>query len=189
MERLTMDGTLKAAAQLAATLIAAAMLIAGGYLIGRSTQPQPRQPHEVIRVDTLTVHDTITKIRPVSEVRRVVGRVAVPVTAPVADTAATPVAVDTVQQPDTTYVYLEREQVEWSDSLATVWASGIQPHVDSVRHYTQKQIITQQVAVPVPVRRRWGIGVQVGYGASRDGLTPYIGIGVSYNFVTFGKAR
>lgn len=176
MERLTMDGTLKAAAQLAATLIAAAMLIAGGYLIGRSTQPQPVQPREIIRVDTLTVRDTITQIRPVFEVRRVVERVSVPVT-------------DTVQLHDTTYVYLEREQVEWSDSLATVWASGIQPHVDSIRHYTQKQIITQQVAVPVPVRRRWGIGVQVGYGASRDGLTPYIGVGVSYNFVTFGKAR
>lgn len=176
MERLTMNGTLKAAAQLAAILIAAAMLIAGGYLIGRSTQPQPRQPHEIIRVDTLTVRDTITQIRPISEVLRVIERVAVPVT-------------DTVQLHDTTYVYLEREQVEWSDSLATVWASGIQPRVDSVRHYTQQQIITQQVAVPVHVRRRWGIGVQAGYGASREGLTPYIGVGVSYNFVTFGKAR
>jgi len=176
MELLKMNGTLKSAAQLAAILIAAAMLIAGGYLIGRSTQPQPRQPHEIIHVDTLTVHDTITQIRPISEVRRVIDRVPVPVT-------------DTVQLHDTTYVYLEREQVEWSDSLATVWASGIQPRVDSVRHYTQKQIITQQVAVPVPVRRRWGIGVQAGYGASRGGLTPYIGIGVSYNFVTFGKAR
>lgn len=176
MERLTMNGTLKAAAQLAAILLAAALLLGGGYLLGRSTQPQPRQPHEIIRVDTLTVHDTITKIRPVSEVRRVVERVAVPVT-------------DTVRMHDTTYVYLEREQVEWSDSLATVWASGIQPHVDSVRHYTQKQIITQQVALPVPVRRRWGIGVQAGYGASRDGLTPYVGVGVTYNLVTFGKAR
>jgi len=176
MERLTMDGTLKAAAQLAAILLAAALLIGGGYLLGRRTQPQPSQPHEIIRVDTLTVRDTITQIRPVFEVRRVVERVAVPVT-------------DTVQLHDTAYVYLEREQVEWSDSLATVWASGIQPRVDSVRHYTQKQIITQQVAVPVQVRRRWGIGVQAGYGASRDGLTPYIGVGVSYNFVTFGKAR
>lgn len=176
MELLTMNGTLKSAAQLAAILLAAALILGGGYLLGRRTQPQPVKPHEIIRVDTLTVHDTITKIRPVSEVRRVVKRVPVPVT-------------DTVRLHDTTYVYLEREQVEWSDSLATVWASGIQPRVDSVRHYTQKQIVTQQVAVPVPVRRRWGIGVQAGYGVSSDGLTPYIGVGVTYNLVTFGKAR
>lgn len=176
MERLTMNGTLKAAAQFAAILLAAALLIGGGYLLGRRTQPQPCQPHEIIGADTLTIRDSITQKRPVSEVRRVIKRVPVPVT-------------DTLIVHDTLYVYLEREQVEWSDSLATVWASGIQPRVDSVRHYTQKQIITQQVAVPVPVRRRWGIGVQAGYGASRDGLTPYVGVGVTYNIVTFGKAR
>lgn len=174
MERLTMNETLHAAAQLAATLLAAAMLIAGGYLIGRSTQPQPVQPHEIIRVDTLTVHDTITRIRPVYEARRVVEKEYVPVT-------------DTVQLRDTTYVLMDREQVEWSDSLATVWASGIRPRIDSVRHYTARQIVTQQVAVPVTVRHRWGIGVQAGYGAGKEGLTPYIGVGVSYNIVTFGR--
>lgn len=29
-------------------------------------------------------------------------------------------------------------------------------------------------------RKNWGIGIQVGYGASKDGLSPYLGIGISY---------
>ena len=169
-----MNGTLKAAAQLAAILLAAALLIGGGYLLGRRNAPAPPQPHEVLRVDTLTVRDTIKQIRPVYEVRKVVERVAVPVT-------------DTVRLHDTTFIYLEREQVEWRDSLATVWASGIQPRIDSVRHYSATHYITREVAVPVPVSRRWGIGVQAGYGAGKDGLTPYVGVGISYNLVTFGN--
>jgi hypothetical protein len=31
----------------------------------------------------------------------------------------------------------------------------------------------------------WGIGFQFGYGATRDGLSPYMGIGLSYNILTF----
>lgn len=36
-----------------------------------------------------------------------------------------------------------------------------------------------------PKPKRFGIGAQVGYGVSTTGLTPYIGLGISYNLLTF----
>lgn len=106
--------------------------------------------------------------------KRVVEYVKVPVT-------------DTLHLHDTAYVVLPREQVEWSDSLATVWASGILPQVDSVRHYTSTVYITKEVPVEVKVRPRWSVGVTAGYGAGKDGLTPFVGAGITYNVLTFGR--
>lgn len=33
--------------------------------------------------------------------------------------------------------------------------------------------------------KKWGIGLQVGYGMSKDGLSPYVGIGGTYNLISF----
>lgn len=33
--------------------------------------------------------------------------------------------------------------------------------------------------------KKWGIGLQVGYGVSKDGLSPYVGIGGTYNLISF----
>ena len=36
-----------------------------------------------------------------------------------------------------------------------------------------------------PKPKRFGMGAQIGYGVSTTGLTPYIGLGISYNLLTF----
>lgn len=137
--------------------------LALGFMVGRGcVKTPPCEPPEV-RVDTLTVRDTIVAYKPIVTVRRVVDTMEVPV--PVRDT-------------DTIFVQLPREQLEWSDSLATIWVSGYRPAVDSVRHYTQTQIVTVTERTPAP---RWALGIQAGVGAGRAGLTPYVGVGVSYN--------
>ena len=93
---------------------------------------------------------------------------------------------DTVRMHDTTFVVLDRERVEWRDSLCTVWASGVRPSVDSVRHYVTERVITNTVTVPGPRKvTRWGVGVQAGYGVSDKGLTPYVGVGLSYNLLAW----
>jgi hypothetical protein len=33
--------------------------------------------------------------------------------------------------------------------------------------------------------KRWGIGVQLGVGGCKDGFSPYIGLGISYNLFSF----
>lgn len=33
--------------------------------------------------------------------------------------------------------------------------------------------------------KRWGIGIQAGYGMTRAGLSPYVGVGICYNLFSF----
>ncbi len=154
--------------------IAIAVLI--GFLIGQK-HPQ-KSPVEPIKekVDTLLIFDTITLTKPVFVEKIQLDSVYMPVT-------------DTLWKHDTLYVYLEREQIQWQDSLCRVYASGINPQVDSVTHFVQETIVTREISVPVKVKSRWGLGIQVGYGAGINGkqvyLTPYVGVGISYNILSW----
>ena len=154
--------------------IAVAVLI--GFLIGQQ-HPQ-KSPVEPIKekVDTLLIFDTITLTKPVFVEKIQLDSVYMPVT-------------DTLWKHDTLYVYLVREQIQWQDSLCRVYASGINPQVDSVTHFVQETIITREISVPVKVKSRWGLGIQVGYGAGVNGkqvyLTPYVGVGISYNILSW----
>lgn len=159
--------------QLAVLALALAAALAVGFALGRRTRTSAPQTVTKIVRDTLTVRDTITVSTPVYLTRREIRRDTVAVT-------------DTLRVRDTLVVVLPREQVEWRDSLVTVWASGIRPTVDSVRHYTRTEIVTQTVTVPGPRKvSRWGLGVQAGYGVSDKGLTPYVGVGLSYNILAW----
>ena len=154
--------------------IAVAVLI--GFLIGQQ-HPQ-KSPVEPIKekVDTLLIFDTITLTKPVFVEKIQLDSVYMPVT-------------DTLWKHDTLYVYLEREQIQWQDSLCRVYASGINPQVDSVTHFVQETIVNREISVPVKVKSRWGLGIQVGYGAGVNGkqvyLTPYVGVGISYNILSW----
>ena len=154
--------------------IAVAVLI--GFLIGhKHPQKSPVEPIKE-KVDTLLIFDTITLTKPVFVEKIQLDSVYMPVT-------------DTLWKHDTLYVYLEREQIQWQDSLCRVYASGINPQVDSVTHFVQETIITREISVPVKVKSRWGLGIQVGYGAGINGkqvyLTPYVGVGISYNILSW----
>ena len=159
---------------LAGVGIAVAVLI--GFLIGQK-HPQ-KSPVEPIKekVDTLLIFDTITLTKPVFVEKIQLDSVYMPVT-------------DTLWKHDTLYVYLVREQIQWQDSLCRVYASGINPQVDSVTHFVQETIVNREISVPVKVKSRWGLGIQVGYGAGVNGkqvyLTPYVGVGISYNILSW----
>ena len=148
--------------------LAVAVLL--GFIIGRRyPQNEPVEPIKE-RVDTLVIRDTIKVTEAISVTKRVVDSIPYPVT-------------DTLRLRDTLYVVLEREQIKWEDTLAVVYASGVMPQVDSVIHHTENMIITKEI--PVIKKTRWGLGVQVGVGAGKGGLTPYVGVGVSYNLLSW----
>ena len=154
--------------------IAVAVLI--GFLIGHK-HPQ-KLPVESIKkkVDTLLIFDTITLTKPVFVEKIKLDSVLIPVT-------------DTLWLHDRLYVYLEREQIQWQDSLCRVYASGVNPQVDSVTHFVRETIVNREISVPVKVKSRWGLGIQVGYGAGINGkqvyLAPYVGVGISYNILSW----
>ena len=143
-----------------------------GFIIGQKhPQKLPVEPIKV-KVDTLVIHDTTMSYRPIYVDRVKLDSVLVPV-------------VDSVKIHDTTFVYLEREKVTWRDSLCEVYVSGIMASVDSVRHFQEYKYITIEKQVPVKVKSHWGLGVNAGYGVGKCGFTPYIGVGISYNLLSW----
>ena len=87
---------------------------------------------------------------------------------------------------DTVLVHLPIEQRQYSDPRYTAWVSGYRPQLDSIQIYQQTQYITKEVKVATKPKR-WGIGLQAGYGVSlHNGQlfpAPYIGVGLSYSIV------
>lgn len=114
------------------------------------------------KVDTLIIRDTFTFYKPKYVEKRVVDSIPVPVK-------------DTVTLHDTLYAWMAKESVEWTDSLCTVYASGVMPSVDSVRHYNSTQVIT--ITQPVLKRPRFTFGIQGGVGIGPHGIEPYLGVG------------
>lgn len=150
--------------------VAVAILIL--FLFDRIIPRNAPQEPQSIRVDTLFIRDTIKVTEPVYVTRRMVDSALVPVT-------------DTIRLRDTLYVFLEREQIRWEDSLSVVYASGVRPEIDSVIHYAERMVIVKEIPVVRVKKTRWGFGIQAGAGATKDGLTPYVGVGVSYNLLSW----
>ena len=85
---------------------------------------------------------------------------------------------DTIRIGDTV-VY--REQAYYEDSLYRAWVSGYRPRLDSLMVFpkTVYQTVTNDIYHTItPKKKRWGLGLQVGYGYP-SGI--YAGIGVIYN--------
>lgn len=115
----------------------------------------------VIHRDTIYHTDTITKYYPKSQIVRVI---------------------DTLYVRDTVLI---REQKTYSDSLYTAWVSGYDARLDSINIYPKTTVINNDVLhkVFVPHKKKpFGLGIQVGCGYPH-GI--YVGLGVSYNIVTF----
>ena len=143
-----------------------------GILMGQKhRQKTPVEPPG-IKVDTLVVRDTITQYKPIFVDKIKVDSVLIPVK-------------DTIVIRDSVYIYMDREKITWRDSLCEVYASGIMASVDSVRHFQEYKYITIETQVPVKVKSHWGLGINAGYGVGQGGLTPYIGVGVSYNILSW----
>jgi hypothetical protein len=126
------------------------------------------------RVDTLVVRDTIVQEKPVYRTISQVRTEYVPVC-------------DTIRIQDTLFVPVPIETKVYEDSLYRAEVSGYRASLDRLEIYQQERIITQTIPVQVRERKRWGIGVQAGYGVSipngKPVLSPYIGIGVSYDLI------
>ena len=159
--------------------VAALLLMSGGYVLGwRVHRCAPPPAETAVRTDTLRIRDTLLVERPV------------PVEVRVVDTMLV-AAVDTVQVRvrDTVRVMVQvpRETRVYGDSTFRAQVSGYRPSLDWVEVYPQTTVVTRTISVDS--RKRWGIGVQAGYGAYVSGgqvmLAPYVGIGISYNILSW----
>lgn len=149
-----------------------AVAVLASFNLGRRCSRNDQEGALKPKVDTLIVRDTIKVAEPKFISRREVDSVPYPVH-------------DTLRLRDTLFVILAREQIRWEDSLAVVYASGVDPKIDSIIHFTQDLIITKEIPVVKVKKTRWGVGIQVGASADRGGVFPYVGVGVSYNILTW----
>lgn len=158
---------------LGAALALAVILLLSGYLLGRRACHVPA-PEKIVQTDTLRIRDTLFVERPVPVEVRVVDTMLVAVT-------------DTVTVGDTVYLSLPREVKVYGDSTYTAQVSGYRPALDWIEIYPQREVVTRNIFVYS--RKRWGIGLQAGYGAYTAGgqvrLAPYLGVGVSWAILQF----
>lgn len=156
---------------LGAALALAALLLLSSYLLGRRACRAP-EPELVVQTDTLRIRDTVLVDKPV------------PVEVRVVDTMLVAVA-DTVVVNDTVYLSLPRETKVYGDSTYTAQVSGYRPALDWIEVYPQTVYLTK--VVKTQDVRRWGLGLQAGYGAyaarGQVRLAPYVGVGISYDIL------
>ena len=130
-----------------------------------------------VKVDTLFVYDTIFVEKPVFKKVEVIDTIRMPV----------PIT-DTLMLHDTVFVNLPIEQRQYGDTRYTAWVSGYRPQLDSIQIYQRTEYITKEIKT-VTKPKRWGIGLQAGYGVSlHKGQVfpaPYIGVGLSYSIVSW----
>lgn len=152
--------------------VIALALIAIAFLLGRrSVKPEIVEIHTT---DTVAVHDTVRETVPVPKVRYLT-RV---------DTVLLLVPGDTVKVP--VLVPISRNVYEGEDYRAVV--SGFRASLDTINIFRKTQTVTNTVVqrVEVPGKpKRWGIGVSAGYALTPQGMKPYIGAGVQYNFLSW----
>ena len=146
-----------------------------GYFVNEHRNAHPGEMK--VKVDTLFVYDTIFIEKPVINKVEII------------DTLLLPVPVtDTLMLHDTVFVHLPIEQRQYSDPRYTAWVSGYRPQLDSILIYQRTEYITKEIN-PHKKPKRWGIGLQAGYGvALHDGQirpTPFIGVGLNWNFLQF----
>lgn len=82
---------------------------------------------------------------------------------------------------DSVEVEIPITQKIYEDSLYKAFVSGYRQSLDSLIIYSPKEVVTITNIKP----KRWGVGIQVGYGFTPKGAHPYIGVGISYNIFSF----
>lgn len=150
--------------------ISAVLVLGIGFFAGRRTC-RPQQL-EILRRDTVTVTDTIVREIPVPRTVTVVRIDTCYLSSPT-DTIRIPVAVP-----------IERKTYTTRDYRAVV--EGYRPSLVEMQVYQKQQTITQ--TIPISNKsKRWGIGIQAGYGyipiVNKTAL--YIGVGVQYDLLSF----
>lgn len=144
-----------------------------------------RQQIKEIRTEIVEIHDTIVNQRTDTFLLRQ------PVVYTQKEIKHDTVRINTVSG-DSTDVILPVIQKEYQDSTYRAWVSGYQDvNLDSIQVY-QKNIFTEinnTKYVTKYKNRPFSLGIQVGaqYNFMNKRPEPYVGLGVSYNIINFGK--
>lgn len=133
----------------------------GGLFLSRKPETiiYQRDTTYITRIDTLKIREIVHKV----ETR--------------IDTFLVPIF-DTLTLRDTLYQILPKTQKYYAETAKfEAWVSGYKPSLDSINIFQKTEYIKIVERVP---DKRWGVGVLGGVGATREGLSPFLGVGVYY---------
>lgn len=151
-------------------------LVAGAVLSSVFYCPRLRGDVVEVRRDTTIVVDTNIYINPLPV--NVEISISEKITVPPTDITIT----------EDSLIVLPKSVKTYSDKSYKCQVSGYQPNLDWIEVYPETQYITTETTRTTRPKP-WGIGVQAGGGiyaaGGKIGFTPYIGVGVSYNFIRF----
>lgn len=134
-------------------------------------------------IERKVVYDTIQVQQPIASDERQIGLRVERIPTIIYDTVK---EMDTVvlRVCDTVETILPITQKEYRDSNYRAYVSGYKPNLDSIFILSKQEMIMHREKM-----RRCSIGMQAGYGLSlrKDAvkLAPYIGVGLSYNLISF----
>lgn len=148
-----------------------------GFILGRGKKGEERVK-ERIRTEVVTMYDTIRAAAP----------------EPIHDTivkwqaARVPIhhfreVTKMTKGSDSVDVTLPITQRTYRDSNYTAWVSGYRPRLDSIHTYNKMVYTTRTIERTITKPpRKWGIGINAGYGYGINSklFEPYIGVGVTY---------
>jgi hypothetical protein len=141
-------------------------------MLTRSCQQPEKIVTEIVKTDTLTLVriDTVTQVLP--QPYKVVVRDTIYINDAINDTINGNIFVQEVK--------------EYKDSTYYARISGINAYLEEIKVFPRteyKYITTTEKVYEKP--RKWGIGIQVGYGAGKNGIQPYVGVGIQYDLLRF----
>jgi hypothetical protein len=153
-------------------ILAGLVIMAIGFMLGWCAKPKCATIVET-KTDTVTVRETIRDTVLVVREKHTT-RI---------DTVTVKLAGDTVYV--RVEVPIERKVYETPDYRAEI--EGFRAKLVSMEVYKQIKYINTTQTVNVPDKKRWGIGFQMGYGASiQNGAivaVPFVGVGLHYSVI------
>ena len=154
-------------------LVVALVVVVSGLLLARKCQSPDVVEVKTTDTVTVTVIDTVVIEEP-PPVRVVEKRT---------DT------ITVYRGTDTLYVPVPIRRYSFRDSLYALDVSGFNVTLDRLEVYprTVYKTITNTTERTVTDKKRWGIGVQAGYGYDfgTGKFTPYVGVGINYSIIRF----
>lgn len=158
--------------QILTIVVIACLFVLMGVGIGKECGQKEPIINVVEKVDTLFICDTIKVTEPLYVKERIVDSVLVAVT-------------DTIVRNDTTFITLPRQERKYQSPQFQAWVSGYDPKLDSIKLYQTTKTITKEIPVIQKQKPRFSLGITGGYGAGKDGLTPFVGVGLTYNLLSW----
>lgn len=139
--------------------------------------------YQNVYTDTITVRDTLKYYYAVPRDSVVLQYKYITIPVVTKDTTSKTTDMEIVEStPDSVTVSVPISQHKYETESYTAWVSGYRAQLDSCWVYPKTTTITKiQSTKP----KKWGLGVQLGVGACKTQLSPYIGIGISYNIFSW----